>query len=190
MKRFALRAAAVAALWAVVASSAFAASVNIVGSLSPGGPTEPEVAIISTPNCTGGTVVFAALYRAFPFHVDTTGSYTITEPGTSSAVYVYSGSFNPTLPASNCLAASNTNPINFNANLTAGAPYVLVVIDDTFTQAGLSFSLTISGPGNITVPGVTPQQIPAVSPQALALLALILAAAGAFLSRRGRSRRT
>ena len=149
MKRFAVVLILSLVLGVMMVTPVFAGSRNFTGTLVPGGPMTTEVAIITTPACTGATVASPALYNAFPFSVSANGVYTITEPGTSSAVYVYSDSFDPTAVASNCAFASNTNPINFNVSLTAGMTYVLVIIDDTFGQNGLDFAVTITGPGNI-----------------------------------------
>jgi hypothetical protein len=135
------------------ATTTFAGSASVTGTLTPGGATEPQVAIISTPNCTGAYVAFSVLYAAYSFTVDADGVYTVTEPGTESAVYVYSGGFDPNFPATNCIAASNTNPISLPVALTAGTPYVVAVIEDTFAQDGMDYSLTVSGPGNVSFGG-------------------------------------
>lgn len=138
-----------AVLSAVFVPAVFAGSASVSGTLTPGGAVIPTVATISTPICNGGSVAFPVLYAAYPFTVDADGSYTVAEPGTESAVYVYAGSFDPANPVANCIAASNTNPISLPVNLTAGAPYILVVIEDTFAQDGMSYSLTVSGPGSV-----------------------------------------
>ncbi len=140
----------VAVIAAMVVSTVYAGNATFSGTLTPGGATEPVVAQISTPNCTGGTVAFSVLYAVYPFTVDATGAYTFTEPGTESAMYVYSGSFDPNSPATNCIAATNSNPLNLVVNLTAGTQYFVVVIEDTFEQDGMSYSISISGPGNIS----------------------------------------
>lgn len=131
------------------ASIVYAGSATFSGTLSPGGATEPIVAQITTPNCTGATVAFAVLYAVYPFTVDVTGAYSFTEPGTTTAMYVYAGGFDPAQPANNCIAATNSNPLNIVVNLTAGTQYYVAVIDDTFEQLGISYSINISGPGNI-----------------------------------------
>ncbi len=133
--------------------AASAGNVTISGVLVPGGQTMPVVAIISTPNCTGATNPVAVLYAATSFTVDTDGTYTFSEPGTSSAVYLYAGTFNPANPVVNCVAASNSNPISFSYALTAGETYVVVVTDDTYEQPGISYALSISGPGEICLGG-------------------------------------
>ncbi|MFN8451029.1 MAG: hypothetical protein U0521_21240 [Anaerolineae bacterium] len=151
MKRLLLLVVMAALVIAVGATVVFAGSDSVSGTLSPGGPTEPQVALITTPNCSGGTTAFAVLYAAYSFTVDADGVYTVTEPGAESAVYVYSGGFDPANPATNCLAASNTNPISLPVALTAGVSYTVAVIEDTFAQDGMSYSLTISGPGNVNI---------------------------------------
>ncbi|MBK8029953.1 MAG: hypothetical protein IPK17_10675 [Chloroflexi bacterium] len=84
--------------------------------------------------------------------MDASGAYTITEPGIDSAIYLYSGTFEPANPAANCYAASNINPISLSVSLTAGTVYTLVVIEDSFAQDGMAYNLTISGPGNVSLP--------------------------------------
>ena len=184
MKRFAIVSILSLVLGAVVVAPVFAGTRTFTGALVPGGPTTTSTAIISTPACTGGTVAFPVLYQAFVFHVSAGGVYTITEPGAQSAVYVYSGSFDPTAVASNCAFASNTNPINFNVSLSTGQQYVLVIIDDTFAQGGQNFAVTINGPGDIFLQGEGVGAVPTLSLQGLLLMVLILAAAGAAVLRR------
>ncbi|MBX3066531.1 MAG: hypothetical protein KF726_26355 [Anaerolineae bacterium] len=128
---------------------ASAGTATFSGTLVPGGPQEPQTALITTPNCSGGYVAFAVLYAAYSFSVDAGGLYTFTEPGVESAMYLYSGGFDPANPATNCVAASNTNPLNFSYNLVPGQTYYVAVIEDTFAQDGMSYSINISGPGNI-----------------------------------------
>lgn len=174
---------ALAALAAVLPANAqFSNSVS--GSLVPGGPTIPRVGIISTPNCTGAYVEFAALFAAYPLAVGADGTYTVDEPGSTSAVYVLEGSFDPEAVAATCIAASNTNPINFGVALTAGTQYFVVLIDDTFAQGGLDYTLTVSGPGSVAFSIPTPLAIPTLSTWSLGLLSLLLAAAGFFALRR------
>jgi hypothetical protein len=173
----------------VVATPVFAGTITLTGTLVPGGPQTTETAIITPNVCTGATTAFGVLYRAFPFTVNVSGVYAISEPGIESAVYVYSGNFDPTAVTANCYAASNVNPINFNVSLNAGARYVLVIIEDTFVQDGLQFAVTINGPGTITLEGQN--VVPTMSPQGLLLMALILGAAGSvILWRATRVRRT
>lgn len=134
----------------MLVSAVFAGSLGFTGTLTPGGPTEPVVALITTPNCNGSTISFTMLYASYQFTVDATGSYTVTEPGVDSAVYIYNGPFNPSNPVANCYAASNSNPINLSVSLTAGTIYTIVVVEDTFDQDGMAYSLNISGPGNVS----------------------------------------
>jgi hypothetical protein len=174
----------VAAVISVLAQAASAGTYNVAGTLTPGGPQEPQVAGISTPNCNGSYTAFAVLYQSFPFTVDTTGSYQFSESGLESAVYVYANNFNPSLPADNCIAASNTNPISgLSVNLTAGTQYYYVVIEDTFAQDGMSINGSISGPGNIFGPAVA-GTVPTMSEWGLISLSGLLALGGAFAMRR------
>ncbi|MBK9748391.1 MAG: hypothetical protein IPO91_16680 [Chloroflexi bacterium] len=141
-----------ALLFSIAAVVVYAGSLSFTGTLTPGGQTESIVAGITAPNCNGSSVVFDVLYQAYQFQVDVPGSYTITEPGTESAIYVYSGTFDPANPLANCYAASNINPISLSVSLTAGTVYTLVVIEDSFAQDGMAYNLTISGPGNVSLP--------------------------------------
>jgi hypothetical protein len=108
------------------------------------------VAVITTPACTGSYVATAVLYAAHTIVADADGVYTFTEPGTDSALYVYAGDFDPALPAANCVAATNTNPLSVTATLTKGSVYHVVVIEDTFAQDGMDFAVTIAGPGTVS----------------------------------------
>jgi hypothetical protein len=130
-------------------SAVLAGSINFTGNTSSGATM--LVAIISTPNCTGAYGSVNVHYVAYNFTVDADGMYTFTEPGASTAIYLYAGGFNPGAAADNCIAASNTNPISLPVALTAGASYTVVVFDDAFAQPGQPYSLTISGPGNILI---------------------------------------
>ncbi len=159
-----------------------AGTLNFTGTLSPGGPQEPQVALITTPNCTGGYSPTAVLYQAFPFSVDTTGAYLFSESGANTAVYVYANSFDPTLPANNCVAASNTNPISgLSVNLTAGTQYYFVVIDDTFTQLGTPIDGAVTGPGNISAPMTN---VPTLSELGIGMLSALLAVGALVIMRR------
>jgi len=134
---------------ALGARAVLAGSVNLSGSLTPGGAQLPQVAIITTPNCTGAYTAFSVLYAVYSFTVDVGGPYKFTEPAADTALYVYDGAFDPNLPADNCLAATNTNPLDIDVTLAPGTVYRVAVIDDTFAQAGLAYDIGISGPGNI-----------------------------------------
>jgi len=133
---------------AVMSFSAFAATRVVNGTLAQGGPTMPVV-FVSPPNCTGqGTT--PVLYRAYPFTVDVGGTYTLSIPGAQpNSLYVHAGTFDPDNSFPTCIAASNIQPINLGVNLVPGMNYFAVVFDDSFTQAGFSYQLTISGPGSI-----------------------------------------
>lgn len=183
MKQSTIITTIVASSLSMFIQAAAAGTLNFNGTLTPGGPQEPQVAVISTPNCTGGYTAFPVLYQAFPFTVDTTGSYQFSESGANSAAYVYANSFNPALPADNCIAASNSNPISgLNANLTAGTQYYFVVTDDTFTQLGLSINGSVTGPGNISGPIVG--SIPTLSELGIGLLTSLLGLGAAYSLRR------
>lgn len=129
--------------------ASLAGSAAISGAIDSSDPTM-DVVMITTPNCT--TVFpFVVHYETHAFTVDTDGTYifTVTDPGNNTAFYVFAGSFDPTNPVPTCVAASNTNPITLPVTLTAGTQYFGVVIDDTFAQLGMTYTLAIDGPGAI-----------------------------------------
>jgi hypothetical protein len=126
------------------------------------------VVSISTPNCTaqGATQV---RYHKHRFTVDVTGAYNLIIPQTGQtagslvSIYVMSATFNPATPFASCLAGANNGlapgtPTTLNnVNLTAGTIYYAVPFDDTFSQVSNGpWTLTISGPGNVTFIDLTP----------------------------------
>lgn len=171
----------------LLALPALAGSDTVTGTLVPGGPTLSQVGIISTPNCTGAYTAFAVLYGLAPLQVGTSGTYQVDEPGSTSAVYILQGSFDPDAVAATCIAASNTNPISLGVVLTAGVQYFAVVIDDTFEQGGLDYTLTVSGPGTVSLGFASLVEIPTLSAWGLVALVLLLTSV-AFLALRRRAR--
>ncbi len=166
------------AAWAC-AGHAFAASAAVSGSFS-GAPTLPVV-FITTPTCLsqGSTPV---RYRAYALSVGTSGSYSFAISGDtgSTSLYVYTPTFDPLNPLTNCIAASNLHPVNLPVTLTAGASYVVVPFDDTSAQSTTTFTLTVSGTGPINLgapPAPTSIPVPTLGGYALAALALLLALA-------------
>jgi hypothetical protein len=83
------------------------------------------------------------------------GVYTLdlSSAGNFASLYLYAGSFDPANPFANCVAADNFDPISVSFALTAGTTYFAVPFDDTFTQAGGTYSLVANGPGNIFFSG-------------------------------------
>lgn len=184
MVRCPMRALAVALASFLVGLPALAGSDTVSGTLVPGGATIDPVAIISTPNCTGATVDFAALVDVAPLAVGADGTYHVDEPGAESAVYILQDSFDPTDVAGTCYAASNTNPISFDVTLSAGVQYYAVVIEDTFAQDGMSYTLTVSGPGAVSLGFASLVEVPTLTSWGLALLGLFLAGAAAMVLRK------
>jgi hypothetical protein len=91
----------------------------------------------------------AAVYEVIPFVVSASGNYTfsLTSPGGFASLYLFTTPFDPNTPFPSCIAADNTgNPVDFTEALTANVLYLAVPFDDTFSQAGGTYSLTISGP--------------------------------------------
>lgn len=146
------------ALLAGLAGTAHAGSVTVNGTIGALDPVMPVVTI-SSPNCSsqGSTQVH---YDALPFTVDVSGSYdfSLLSPTGFSSLYLHSAGFNPAAGLATCLAADNTgDPNTFSFGLTAGTTYIAVPFDDTFTQAGVVYALTISGPGNISLANAVPE---------------------------------
>jgi len=156
------------------------------GIVSPASPQMPVV-IISTPNCAsqGATLVH---YDVQPFYVRTSGIYQIslTDPLNETAFYVNSPTFDPASPFTTCVAASNSNPILFNVNLTANVPYFGVTTNDTFAQTQtIPYTLNITGPGAVVLGTPEALQLPVASTWALlALMAAMLVLAARAHRRR------
>jgi hypothetical protein len=149
-KRFFVVVFVVLILATIAAGSVSAGSISIGGSVDPTDPTL-LVAIISTPNCTGGYGSVNVHYDLIHFQVDAAGNYTVNVlSGTgNTAFYLLQGSINTGAVADTCIAASNSgNPQTVTEPLSPGIDYYVVIIDDTFAQAGDTYTLTISGPGN------------------------------------------
>lgn len=170
---------------AMIGSPALAGTLNVAGVVD---ATDPDmnVVFITTPNCVGQGASPIA-YDLVEFTVDQTGSYQfdVTSPGGAVHLYVHANSFDPAASFPTCIAASNSDPVTLNVNLTAGTTYFAIPFDDTFAQNGDSWSLTIDGPGNITAAG-SPAVVPTLTEWAMMLLAGLLGVTAlAFARRRG-----
>lgn len=135
----------------VPAESALAGSASVTGTIDAADPTMPVV-FITTPNCTGQGVS-PVLYEVQPLRVDTAGVYTLTLASTGgfASVYLYAGSFDPTNGLANCIAADNSGAVmEISINLDPSVQYFVVPFDDTFAQVGGSYTLTVTGPGDVT----------------------------------------
>lgn len=135
--------------------TAFAGSASVSGTLDGTEPKMPVV-FISSPNCTsqGATMVG---YHAYPFTVDADGVYTLDLAVASGnlSLYLMNASFDPAAAFPYCLSGDNADPISVSFALTANTTYYAVPIDDTFGQGGGSYTLTISGPGNVFIAGAS-----------------------------------
>src|SRR5690606_3551430 len=154
-KRLVITTAVLVVLLGIAVGSIFAGSVSISGSVDPSDPAL-LVASISTPNCTGGYGVVNVHYDVIPFQVDAAGNYTVSVlSGTgNTAFYLLEGSVNTAAVADTCIAASNSgNPQTVTEPLNPGISYFVLIIDDTFAQAGDTYTLTITGSGNPIVGG-------------------------------------
>ncbi len=140
------------ALLAVSATTIFAGTGSISGTITTGDPTMPVV-FISPPNCTGQGASLVR-YHVYPFTVDTSGDYTfsVTSDDSFASMYLFAGTFTPEAAFPTCIAGDNSgNPVDFTETLTAGTQYFWVIFDDTFSQLGGAYSGTVTGPGNITL---------------------------------------
>lgn len=175
------------ALFAVAPLAAGTSSASVDGFVGPGDPSM-LVALISTPNCTGGYGSVDVFYDLYPLTVGASGTYhveVLSDSGTT-AFYVYANSFNPGAAADNCIAASNSgNPQMVDIALAPGTQYYVGVIDDTFAQEGHNYTLSVDGPGAISLGSYAPaQEIPTLSTWGLAALGLVLAIFALTLLRR------
>lgn len=122
---------------------------GVEGTLHSGSPTM-LVAIISTPECTGGYGGVEVRHQVLPFYIGEDGEYTLTlgYDAVALAFYVYENEFDPENGADNCIGANNSgNPMVLPLSLTAGGPYYAVVIDDTFAQdQDTVFPFSLAGP--------------------------------------------
>lgn len=104
--------------------------------------------------CTGEVGERSLPYEAHSFSVDTTGVYAVREHVDPRylGVYVYAGSFDPAAPAVHCIAASFASPVRLAVPLVAGATYTVVVVEWDWDVLGLSYRVSVDGPGTILGP--------------------------------------
>lgn len=103
-------------------------------------------------------------YHEQGFTVDTSGSYTVevlstTMPAGDTIMVLYTPSFDPANPLTNCTAYNDDSTGLLSAitsNLTAGTPYVVVTTSFDNGEVG-DVSNEITGPGNISLAGQGPQ---------------------------------
>ncbi len=125
-----------------------AASDTFTGTITGDDPTMPVVTI-NTPVCVA-EAVFPVHYQVIDFIRPLPGTHsfsmTSTPDGFASA-YLYEGSFDPSNPLENCVAADNgADPIQITYDFLAGTSYFLVVFDDTFGQAGGDYEVNVESP--------------------------------------------
>ncbi|MDP9495333.1 MAG: hypothetical protein M3P87_08840 [Actinomycetota bacterium] len=131
-------------------ATASALTNTYTGTINTSDPTMPVVGI-STPVCTTQLVTpvhydVIELLHPLPgihsFAMTSTG----TTPGFASA-YLYEGSFDPTNPLENCVAADNgADPVEITYDFLRGTPYFLVVFDDQFAQPGGDYEVVEQTP--------------------------------------------
>ncbi|MEZ5454835.1 MAG: DUF11 domain-containing protein [Lysobacteraceae bacterium] len=136
-----------------------AATVGYTGTI-PASPTFNRPSSCSTLSGVGSAVG----YHEQGFTVDTSGSYTVevlstTMPGADTIMVLYTPSFDPANPLTNCTAYNDDSTGLLSAitsNLTAGTQYVVVTTSFDNGEVG-DVSNEITGPGNISLAGQGPQ---------------------------------
>lgn len=129
-------------------------------------PTMPVV-FISTPNCTGQGASLVH-YDVYTYTPPVSGPTQIAVTGSdvpATGLYVFESTFTPAAAFPTCIAGSNSNPILITPTLTAGTTYYVVVFDDTFGQAGLTYTLDIDGPDTpLTLDPAATTEVPTTEP--------------------------
>lgn len=106
------------------------------------------------PSSTYGSATFRYEFKSFA--VSTAGSYTLDAayPVMDGYLFVYSGSFNPSSPLTNCLAANDDFSTFYDSQITltlAVGTYVCVVSSYASGDTG-DFTVTFTGPANVSFP--------------------------------------
>jgi hypothetical protein len=117
------------------------------GTITNADPTMPVVSI-STPECVS-QLVFPVHYQVIEFLHPLPGTHSIQMTSTDgfASAYLYEGSFDPTNPLENCVAADNgADPIEITYDFLRGTPYFLVVFDDQFAQPGGDYEVVVQTP--------------------------------------------
>lgn len=172
-----------AALIVCASTAASAATVTFTGDTT-GAPTWNRTLGGAPP--TGLSAVGTAVrFVVTPFQVSMNGSYLLQNSSVhDSYLHLYHTAFSPLGQFTNVIAADDDagpgSDSQFSSNLLAGTSYFAVSSGFANTDFG-RFSLTISGPGNITTP--TNTQVP--EPTSLALAGLALLGLAATRKRQG-----
>jgi hypothetical protein len=138
--------------WTLVigAGIANARTDTFTGTIDDADPTMPVVTI-SPPECIMASVT--------PVHYDVieflrplagTHSFAMTSTDNFASAYLYEGSFDPTNPLENCVAADNSgDPIEITYDFLPNTPYFLVVFDDQGAQPGGDWEVVVESPDPI-----------------------------------------
>jgi hypothetical protein len=146
--RLVLVLAMVSSALALSIGASSAATDTYTGTITSDDPTMPVV-FINTPVCTAQGVT-PVHYHVIDFlrPLPGTHSFSMTStPGGFASAYLYEGSFDPSNPFENCVAADNgADPVEITYDFLRGTSYFLVVFDDTFAQEGGDYELIVESP--------------------------------------------
>lgn len=145
-----------ALLGAVLFSSAAFADVVVVNGDTTGGPTWNRT-LAGEPPTLLSLVGTDVAYEVTPFTVSLDGSYSFTSvAGYDNFLHLYQGAFDPTNQFAGVLIANDDFPdigiSGFDFALQSGVSYFAVASGFENSDFG-AYTLTISGPGDITLGG-------------------------------------
>lgn len=159
------------AVLAVLTATTAPASADVVvfSGIIPAGDTQTmSVVSISSPNCVSQGVT-AVAYREHLVAPGESGMFTFTvtpdeeNPANSlMSLYIMTDGWDPAAALPFCIAGDNSEPVSLTVPLNAFTRYYAVVFDDTFSQVGGGYTLTVEGPG--LTPPLTRPDLPIGTP--------------------------
>ena len=144
-------------------------------------PTLPTYHFDSGQPCSIHTTGGPYYYRLVTATVSTAGVYTFVDnftPGDAS-LGVYSGAFNATTPATNCVAT-----VDDNQNVTLSAGTYTFVLTSLGTALTSTYQYTITGPAAVVIAPAA--SVPTMSEWAMILFGLLLVGGAAVMIQRRR----
>lgn len=163
VRRFLVGMVAVLAVLTATTAPASADTVVFSGLIPAGDAQTMPVVAISSPNCVSQGVS-AVAYREHRVAPGESGMFTFTvTPDAGNPVnslmslYIMTDGWDPAAALPFCIAGDNTEPVSLTVPLNAFTRYYAVVFDDTFTQVGGGYTLTVEGPG-LTPPLTRPDR--------------------------------